>query len=76
MHWRTIEVLRTRGVKWYDLGGIDPVTNPGVSFFKLRTNGLDVGTAGPFERSPDGLRGQIADWAERAYIRAKQGRAK
>jgi lipid II:glycine glycyltransferase (peptidoglycan interpeptide bridge formation enzyme) len=75
MHWRTIELLRGRGSPWYDLGGIDPVVNPGVTSFKLRTNGLDVTGAGPFEKSPDGLRGRLTDWAERAYVRAKRTRA-
>jgi Acetyltransferase (GNAT) domain len=74
MHWRTIELIRERGVPWYDLGGIDPVDNPGVTSFKLRTNGSDVTAAGPFELSPAGLRGRIADWAERAYIRARRAR--
>jgi Acetyltransferase (GNAT) domain len=71
MHWRTIELLRERGLRWYDLGGIDPVANPGVTSFKLRTNGFDVTGAGPFERPPDGLRGRLTDWAERAYVRRK-----
>jgi hypothetical protein len=73
LHWRTIELLRERGLSCYDLGGIDPDANPGVSAFKLRTNGLDVTAAGPFERSPDGLRGRVADWGERAYARARRG---
>jgi CelD/BcsL family acetyltransferase involved in cellulose biosynthesis len=72
MHWRTIELLRERGLLWYDLGGIDPVANPGVTSFKLRTNGFDVTAAGPFEMSPAGLRGRVAGWAERAYLRARR----
>lgn len=72
MHWRTIELLRERGLPWYDLGGIDPVANPGVTSFKLRTNGFDVTGAGPFEKAPDGVRGRLTDWAERAYVRAKR----
>jgi lipid II:glycine glycyltransferase (peptidoglycan interpeptide bridge formation enzyme) len=76
MHWRTIELLRERGVPWYDLGGIDPVANPGVTSFKLRTNGFDVTAAGPFDLSPAGLRGRVAGWAERAYVRARAARAK
>jgi GNAT acetyltransferase-like protein len=76
MHWRTIELIRERGVPWYDLGGIDPVENPGVTSFKLRTNGSDVTAAGPFEVSPAGLRGRLADWAERAYVRARRAGAR
>jgi hypothetical protein len=76
MHWRTIELLQQRDVAWYDLGGIDPDVNPGVTSFKLRTNGADVTAAGPYEASPAGLRGQLADWAERAYVRAREARAR
>ncbi|WEX91237.1 aminoacyltransferase [Sinorhizobium garamanticum] len=72
LHWRTIEVLQTRGSRWYDLGGIDLSANPGVSSFKLRTNGLDVTAAGPFLKSPEGARARIASWAERAYLWARR----
>jgi hypothetical protein len=74
LHWHTIELLRERGISWYDLGGIDPEANPGVADFKLRTNGLDVTAAGPFERAPRGARGRVAGWAEQAYVRARSGR--
>lgn len=76
MHWKTIELARERGMKWYDLGGIDPELNPGVTSFKLRTNGFDVTAAGPYEKSPEGVRGRISDLAERAYLRLKRGNAK
>ena len=72
LHWRTIELLQERGVAWYDLGGIDPVANPGVTSFKLRTGGVDV-AAVPFELSPGGLRGRATDLAERAYARLRRG---
>ena len=75
MHWRTIALLQERCVPWYDLGGIDPVANPGVTSFKLRTNGVDVTAAGPYERAPEGMRGRVSDWAERAYVRAKRAGA-
>jgi lipid II:glycine glycyltransferase (peptidoglycan interpeptide bridge formation enzyme) len=75
MHWRTIELIRERDVPWYDLGGIDPIGNPGVTSFKLRTNGADVTAAGPFDFSPSGVRGQVAGWAERAYVAARRRRA-
>jgi CelD/BcsL family acetyltransferase involved in cellulose biosynthesis len=76
MHWRTIELLHERGIRWYDLGGIDPDANPGVASFKLRTNGFDVTAAGPFEIAPRGLRGRVTGWAESAYVRARRGRVK
>jgi CelD/BcsL family acetyltransferase involved in cellulose biosynthesis len=76
MHWRTIELIRDRDVPWYDLGGIDPVGNPGVTSFKLRTNGADVTAAGPFDLRPGGVRGRLSDWAERAYVRVRRARTK
>ena len=72
MHWRTIELVREQGLPWYDLGGIDPVANPGVASFKLRTNGSDVTAAGPLECSPPGVRGRVAGWAERGYVRVRR----
>lgn len=74
MHWRTIELVRERGLRWYDLGGIDPIANPGVTSFKLRTNGLDVTAAGPLERAPRGPRGRLTAWAEDGHARIKGGR--
>jgi CelD/BcsL family acetyltransferase involved in cellulose biosynthesis len=76
MHWKTLELARQRGMKWYDLGGIDPDANPGVTSFKLRTNGADVTAAGPYEKASEGVRRRIADLAERAYLRLKRGGAK
>jgi len=34
LHWGVIKWLKDRGCKAYDLGGIDPVGNPGVYHFK------------------------------------------
>jgi lipid II:glycine glycyltransferase (peptidoglycan interpeptide bridge formation enzyme) len=35
LQWRMIQSLKERGVRWFDLGGIDPAGNPGVYDFKL-----------------------------------------
>jgi hypothetical protein len=35
LQWRLIQWLKERGTRWYDLGGIDPQSNPGVYEFKL-----------------------------------------
>ncbi|MGQ9368072.1 lipid II:glycine glycyltransferase FemX [Azospirillum sp. ST 5-10] len=37
--WEAIGALRRRGVRWLDLGGINPETVPGVTEFKLGTGG-------------------------------------
>jgi lipid II:glycine glycyltransferase (peptidoglycan interpeptide bridge formation enzyme) len=42
LQWTAIQWLKARGVRWYDLGGIDPETNPGVYSFKRGLSGADV----------------------------------
>ena len=42
LQWTLIQWLRESGVKWYDLGGIDPEGNPGVYSFKKGLSGADV----------------------------------
>ena len=42
LQWALIRWLRTKGVRWYDLGGIDPERNPGVYQFKSGLSGADV----------------------------------
>jgi hypothetical protein len=50
--WEGIALSRQRGLRWYDLGGIDAAANPDVARFKTRMNGVAlnapaVETAGP-----------------------------
>lgn len=45
LQWRAIELAQARGCRWYDLGGIDPVGNPGVFHFKEGMSGDDVTSA-------------------------------
>jgi lipid II:glycine glycyltransferase (peptidoglycan interpeptide bridge formation enzyme) len=41
LQWRMIQWLKESGVRFYNLGGINPITNPGVYHFKQGMNGLD-----------------------------------
>jgi hypothetical protein len=41
LQWRMIQWLKENGVRFYNLGGINPITNPGVYHFKQGMNGLD-----------------------------------
>jgi lipid II:glycine glycyltransferase (peptidoglycan interpeptide bridge formation enzyme) len=41
LQWTLIEWLKENGVRWYDLGGIDPETNPGVYHFKCGLSGVE-----------------------------------
>lgn len=51
--WQGIARTRERGLDWYDLGGMDPETNPDVAQFKSRMNGQPI-LAEPFEARPTG----------------------
>jgi hypothetical protein len=42
LHWRFIQLLNEQGCRYYDLGGINPETNPGVYHFKQGFGGQDV----------------------------------
>lgn len=72
LQWSTIELAQQRGMRWYDLGGIDPGGNPGVHHFKRGMGGADVCAAGPFEKAPDAIRGAVLRAAEHAYRRARR----
>ena len=67
LQWDALTAARSRGMKWYDLGGIDPDENAGVYRFKSRMSGIDVTAPGPFELYPEGLRALFTRAAERVY---------
>lgn len=72
LHWRMLLLARERGMRWYDLGGIDPVGNAGVYNFKRGFSGRDVSAAGPFEFAPAGLRYGVTQVAESLYRTARR----
>jgi hypothetical protein len=47
LQWTMIKWLKERGVRWYDLGGIDPERNPGVYSFKRGFSGADLTQINP-----------------------------
>lgn len=49
LQWCVIKYAKERGCHWYDLGGIDPQSNPDVYRFKARIGGMDVSAPGPYE---------------------------
>jgi lipid II:glycine glycyltransferase (peptidoglycan interpeptide bridge formation enzyme) len=51
LQWNLISWLKERGVKSYDLGGIDPELNPGVYHFKKGFSGADVCQMNPLVAS-------------------------
>jgi hypothetical protein len=55
LHWKLIEKLKELGFSTYDLGGIDPIRNPGTYRFKGElggVNGRDVYLLGRFDSHP------------------------
>ncbi|MCH8822883.1 MAG: peptidoglycan bridge formation glycyltransferase FemA/FemB family protein [Planctomycetes bacterium] len=59
LQWNAITTAKERGFRWYDLGGIDPITNPGVYHFKKGLGGKDVFSPGVFEATPSGVMGNV-----------------
>src|ERR1700722_4881767 len=47
LHWTMIQWLKENVIRWYDLGGIDPIENPGVYSFKKGFSGADVSHLNP-----------------------------
>jgi hypothetical protein len=47
LQWTMIKWFKERGVRWYDLGGIDPERNPGVYSFKRGFSGADLTQMNP-----------------------------
>lgn len=55
--WEMLLRCRERGVRWYDLGGIDPAANPGVYTFKKETGARQIELLGEW------------DWATAEWLR-------
>jgi lipid II:glycine glycyltransferase (peptidoglycan interpeptide bridge formation enzyme) len=47
LQWTLIRWLQEQGIRWYDLGGIDPEVNPGGYHFKRGFSGADVSQVNP-----------------------------
>lgn len=47
LQWTAIQWLKENTIRWYDLGGIDPESNPGVYQFKKGFSGADLTQLGP-----------------------------
>jgi lipid II:glycine glycyltransferase (peptidoglycan interpeptide bridge formation enzyme) len=67
LQWHTIKAAKEKGCHWYDLGGIDPQSNPGVYHFKQGMGGEEVAAPGPFEYCPIGLIRALVSGCEKLY---------
>jgi len=60
------------GMKWYDLGGIDPDNNPTVYQFKSRMGGEEAFHIGTFEACSSGMVKNVWRVAEKVYRLVKK----
>jgi lipid II:glycine glycyltransferase (peptidoglycan interpeptide bridge formation enzyme) len=76
LHWTLITWLKERGVKSYDLGGIDPDRNPGVYHFKRGFSGVDITQINPLVASDSPISSGIvkAGLALQRTLRASRSR--
>lgn len=65
LQWQMMTHLESAGCCFYDLGGINPETNPGVYHFKSGMGGDEVVQLGGFELSSSVNRRKLLHWAER-----------
>ncbi len=77
VQWQAVRELKARGCRWYDLGGIDPRSNPGGHRFKqglAGKSGQDVHYLGQFECCPDVVRATalgVAQAVQTGYRRTR-----
>jgi len=67
LQWTWIRMLKEKGFRWYDLGGIDPERNPGVYHFKSGLSGVESFHVSPLVASDGGLGSAIITSGEAAY---------
>jgi hypothetical protein len=46
--WQAMDILREKGIRWLDLGGLNPKTMPGVTAFKRGLGGEEVRLCGTY----------------------------
>lgn len=74
LQWNVITTAKKRGIKWYNLGGIDPVRNPGVYHFKKGLSGKDVFSTGVYEAKPSGVIGNVIQKASDLHYKRMETR--
>lgn len=67
--WKLLQASRERGVRFYDLSGIDPHKNPGVYTFKKETGARPVESLGEWDWATSDWLRWFGNWA----IRRKSG---
>lgn len=70
--WRALLSARQAGMKYFDLGGIDPANNPGVYHFKKGLGGTEAFHIGAFEACNSSLVKGTWRLAEKLYTLVKK----
>ena len=65
--WEGALAAHRAGMRWYDLGGIDPAKNPSVCQFKSRMGGIERSHIGLFAAYKNWAVKKIWQGAERLY---------
>lgn len=71
LQWEALVHARASGARWYDLGGVDLVTNPGVYHFKSGLGGIETEFLSSYVASPNSARKYLVPLAEAAYRRCR-----
>lgn len=74
LQWRMIQRLKERGCRFYDLGGINPESNPGVYHFKQGLGGQEVCHFGRIEANGSRLNALWLGLGERILKWGRLGR--
>ena len=72
--WRLIQYCKEAGVERYDLGGIDPVANPGVFDFKRRTGARNIEALGEWDWATSHWLQIAGNWAIKRRHNSKSAR--
>jgi lipid II:glycine glycyltransferase (peptidoglycan interpeptide bridge formation enzyme) len=78
LQWTMIKWLKSQGIRWYDLGGIDPEVNPGVYHFKRGFSGADVSQINPLSACDSAISSAIVKLglAAQRFLRAAKASVK
>lgn len=74
LQWKTMEILKTNGCLYYDIGGIDFETNPGSYRFKTGLagkNGVEVQLIGKYDICDSMLSKILTEWGAKVKIYAR-----
>ncbi|UFS71085.1 peptidoglycan bridge formation glycyltransferase FemA/FemB family protein [Geomonas sp. RF6] len=76
LQWKALNWLRENGSSWYNLAGINPLTNPGTYHFKIGLcgkNGKEVSSLGTYDACDGVVTAKVFRWANLARVLHRKG---